>query len=174
MNDLQVDLSYSKNSGDFAVVERILLGSFKESVLVCESTEQEDKKGIDYWVCLNEGNNVAVDLKLRRRDFCGNNAHDIALEVWSVIDIDTGQGVIKGWTLDETKHTDYVLFLYSDTMRWHLFPFQLLRAAFENNVNDWCRQYKTATQNTGNKWASSCVFVPVVTVWRAMYNLSNG
>jgi len=154
-------LRMSDSSGDD--VCSILLQAFPGALGVHKSAVNNDLNGTDYWVEMSSGSHVSVDVKVRERDF---GQKDVALEVWSVV-----ENKVEGWTRDPNKRTDYILWYWKDTKRSCLIPFQMLCGAFQDNWREWCDKYKTAKQYTdkGTGYHSKCVFVPVQTVWCAIY-----
>lgn len=130
-----------------------------------------DKQGVDYVATLRKGAKVLIDHKHRepckqhwQRSAMGILIAEIALEIWSVVEAKR-----IGWTLDESKLTDYTLHTFApdDTDECWLLPFQLLRAAFHKNYQAWTARYKRAKQQSSrgsSNWTSECVFVPVTTV----------
>lgn len=169
------EFSNSNRSGDTeAIIMNVLDG--------CQSVErasiEQDKTGVDYWATLRGNARVAIDLKVREvgcsqywrksTDQPWISEPELALETWSVLPYGKSLGRV-GWTLDESKATDYTLHLFdpSDSTTVFLLPFQLLRTAFRRNVSDWKQTYKLAAQNSG-AWWSECVFVPADVVIQAI------
>lgn len=148
-------------------VRQVLLDNIPGALEVTKATEREDRSGTDYWIRHARGEPVSVDTKIR--DFDPIERHgrdDLALETWSVVDKKIG------WTLDESKRTDYVLWLFP-TRRWVLIPFLQLQAAFKKRQHDWCAVYRVAQQRTvaaNGNWRSECVFVPRKEIWAAIYS----
>jgi hypothetical protein len=84
-----------------------------------------------------------------------------------------------GWTLDESKKTDMVLYTFSpcDTTVAYLIPFHSLRMAAVRNVVNWRQKYKVDTQETNEGrrgWQSQAVFVPASIVIKAMEETYSG
>lgn len=154
-------------------VTTILLSAIPGATLVEKAQNMDDKRGIDYWVFRHDARPLAIDLKARSTDPTVDlpvPCDDLALERWSVIE----QQKI-GWTLDQSKETDYILWLFETTGRWVLLPFPMLCAVFAQHMIGWGQQYKSATQSSnGGRWHSQCIFVPRLVVWRAMYEMYGG
>ncbi len=132
--------------------------------------EMEDRRGIDFVATLRKGATINIDAKIRRPG-CSRfwrGTPDFALEDWSVMP-ENGNGGKVGWTLDESKLTDYIWFAYDpgDSRECYLVPFQLLRIAAIRHWGKWQRDYKNDTQSS-NGWHSHCVFVPVPVVLEAI------
>jgi len=153
----------------------------------CASVEQTtpelDRKGIDYIARLRGGAALAIDIKERSKGVSDHWSKsplfnqvepELTLEYWSVMPYEDQPGVV-GWTLDESKLTDYVLYTFDpvDTQEVFLLPFQLLRMAFRRNAVDWMTHFhpKTCTTNGGNGnggWTTQSVFVPAWCVIEAV------
>ena len=137
---------------------------------VTRSTGTEDRSGVDWWAMLRGGHKVGVDGKTRREG-CScfwNGEPELALELWSVVEKRK-----TGWTLDESKTTEYVFYYWppSDTRLVFLIPFQLLRKAFRENLTTWFRDHKSDVQKSrmGDlRWHSQAVFVPASVVMCAV------
>lgn len=147
-------------SNGFSVgLSDILVRKIPGAIKVVRASEADDRKGIDYRVLRADGKQFLVDAKIRNEDWSAKNLKydDLALETWSVIQ--NGIGIKVGWTRDTAKHTDYILWLWTDTGRFFLVPFPMLCGVFENHWREWATTYKTARQDSG-EWQSECVFVP--------------
>jgi len=137
-----------------------------------------DRTGIDYIATLRRGREIYIDAKARESG-CSrywHNGPELALETWSM---KPGNGHIGkvGWTLDEAKQTELVLFTFdpADHENCYLVSFQLLRMAFRSYLREWRIVYRVADQSTstpGDNWKSQCVFVPVWTVYEAINDVS--
>ena len=146
---------------------------------VLTTTIQEDKTGIDYFAVLRGGRKIAIDAK-RREKGCSKwwkNGPELALETYSVMPT-KGNAAKTGWTLDESKKTELVLFSYdiNDTNICFLESFQILRTAFRKYCKKWKGLYKVDRQRTiderGNVlWESECVFVPYLIVQTAIQGI---
>lgn len=115
---------------------------------------------------------MSVDCKVREKDFAKLKGwDDIALETWSVVEKEK-----IGWTRDTVKQTDFVLWLWKDSGRWLLIPFQMLCKVFIENWRQWTKQFRTERQYTPTHggYHSECVFVPRRIVWERIYRLYSG
>jgi hypothetical protein len=149
------------------------------TAVIAEDRPQEQKNGIDFRVTLRKGAEVLIDQKLRESGASRFWNHvwgpELALELWSVLPdscVGTPEGR-TGWTLDESKVTDLVLFMFApeDSREYFLVPFQPLRAAFRKHATEWRRHYRTAVQRSfqgGREWESQCVFAPARVVLAAV------
>ena len=141
------------------------------AVRVEKASEQEDKKGTDWWIILSNGDRLAVDCKVRESDWAQRGHDDLALETWSVIEAN-----VPGWTRSEKKRTDYILWLWKETGRWCLIPFPMLCKVFSLRWEEWSKTYKVAKQRTPGlrPYHSECVFVPRRIVWAEIYRQFSG
>lgn len=146
----------------------ILLGELPNAIDVLQSSESDDKNGTDWWVIRQYNKPLSVDLKARSKDF---GKDDLALETWSAVETKK-----VGWTRDDKKATDYILWFWNDTRRWCLVPFPMLCRIFSINWERWQNIYKSALQKTDceNSYHSECVFVPRKVVWLAIINHYSG
>jgi len=152
----------------------ILISNIPAAVAAYPAHESNDRNGTDWWVELRTGKHLAIDCKVRSTDWTVRNdpQDDLALETWSVM-----EKQIVGWTRDQNKRTDYVLFFWGDTGRWCLLSFPMLCRVFETKWREWEWQYKTAQQytpNAGGGYHSQCVFVPRREVWSEIYRQFGG
>ncbi len=158
---------------DPATIKKLIAGC----VNVEEAPWELNRRGIDFVATLRRGATLNIDMKTRRpgcsrfwRRFFDKVEPELSLELWSVIpDPIQGSMGIVGWTLDESKLTDYTLHTFdaSDTNEVFLLPFQLLRIAFRKNAADWKDRYGAQRQSSG-AWESECVFVPATQVVSAI------
>lgn len=133
-----------------------------------------DKKGVDFIATLRHGAEINIDIKARLKG-CSRywrNGIDLALEIWSVRPQNGRRGKI-GWTLDESKITDYTLHVFdrTDTDQAFLLPFQLLRMAFCRRFHEWKTSFGKPNDRdvqSSGAWTSECVFVPVSDVLTAI------
>lgn len=158
-----------------ASVAAILLREIPGAVAVTRASANDDRSGTDYWVGRRNGAALSVDTKVREHDWAATHADedDLALETFSVIE----RNVI-GWSRNPIKRTDYILWLWKDTGRWCLVPFPMLAAVTEQHWAEWRQIYRSARQRTvrtgTTEYHSECVFVPRLTVWRAIYRRFGG
>jgi hypothetical protein len=174
-HDFESKLAWSKGQAratDAETIKALIPGC----VTVEAATEELDRKGIDYVATLRRGATVNIDIKAREigvsrywkatgAPLFGNataKEPELTLEQWSVMPEKYRPGK-AGWTLDESKLTDYVLYLFdpADTTEVFLLPFQLLRAAFRRNVEAWRMNFRVGVcTSNGGAWSTESVFVP--------------
>ncbi len=155
-----------------ARITEILMREIPGATSVMRATVEQDKKGTDFWVWRKCRRPLSVDVKVRKIDYTKfqppDYADDLALETFNVI-----EQSVPGWTRDENKQTDYILWFWKDTGRWALVPFVLLCIVFRRKWEEWKLQYAPYVQRTpwnGADFHSECVFVPRKVVWREIYN----
>jgi hypothetical protein len=134
-------------------IETILKDRIPGCYEIQKATEDSDRAGTDYWALRRNLPPLSVDVKVRGTDWAERGEDDLALETWSVI------GKKPGWTRDENKRTDYVLWYWADTSRFVLVSFPALCRVFRKYWQEWRATYKVALQDSG-AWQSECVFVP--------------
>jgi len=164
--DFQERLLWSKGflgEGIAAILKNRLPNCHK----VVKADETEDRQGTDYWALRDGLPKLAIDVKVRSRDYAPEGQDDLALETWSVIDEKIG------WTRDAEKRTDYVLWYWQDTGRFCLISFHALCWAFTRHWQAWKRKYKVAIQESSS-WQSECVFVPRAVVLGSLARWQTG
>ena len=155
-------------------IHAILLENIPGAISVEKACEDDDRKGTDYWVRHKRMEPLSIDVKVRGTDWAAKpppyNADDLALETWSVV-----ERQVPGWTRDDRKQTDYIMWFWSDTGRWCIVPFTLLCGAFSAEWESWRERYKTRQQYTPERgYHSECVFVPRREVWASIYRIYGG
>ena len=149
-------------------VPSLLMDQIPGALGVRKADTADDKQGTDYFVDHSRGVPVSIDIKARDIDPIDTyKSDDLALETWSVMRSK------RVWTWDNSKRTDYILWLFAPTKRYCLVPFHPLQSAFIKNARAWCKEYKRVAQ-PNHGYRSECVFVPRNVVWRAIYEVSNG
>lgn len=178
--DFTERLLFSKGARKDSDIETIV-SLLDGCVDVKEHHSNGDDKGVDYIATLRRGTQVLIDAKTREAG-CSrfwSNGPELAIESWSVKPggkFETHRSNAKaGWTVDESKLTDMILYTFSpkDCDTAFLLPFQPLRMAARRNLKDWMGRYKVDTQTSGN-WQSEAVFVPADVVILAMESTYSG
>lgn len=150
---------------------RILRSRIPGCIEVERAALSDDRQGTDYWAHRDHGlRPLSIDLKARSEDPMETRGlDDVALETWSVIEHRK-----PGWTRDETKQTDYILWLWQPTKRFLLVPFPALCKCFQHYWRTWCNEYGPPyTQDSGG-WHSECVFVPRSVLLEKLTDWMNG
>ncbi len=169
-------LAWSKGlagKSDAATIKNLLSGC----VLVESTCKELDMLGIDFIAKLRGGAILNVDVKRRAKGVSrhwkpsptGEIEPELTLEYWSVCPKD-GQGGKVGWTLDESKLTDYILYVFdpADTQEAFLLPFQLLRIAFRKNLKQWGESFRVGKCSTESRYETESYFVPAWCVLEAI------
>ena len=161
---------------------KILRNVFPDCIDVRKTDEQTDKKGVDYIVKLKGGAEIGIDIKARDKGvakYWKNGEEDLLIETWSVYPEEKNEGVL-GWTLSDKKATNYVLYMFDETEsnKYYLLPFQLLRKASLNNIDKWKNEYKVkyaCTKNpVGDNWRTQFICVPASVVLEAINQAMSG
>lgn len=142
----------------------VLVSRIPGCVSVAHAELSDDKNGTDYWANRSDGlPPLSIDLKARRKDWHATHPveDDLALETWSSIN-----GKV-GWTRDQSKRTDYVLFYWADTRRYCLIAFHPLCRMFQRHWEEWRETFRVE-QQPNNGYVSECVFVPREVVFDAI------
>jgi len=173
--DFSEMLSFSKGAcqlSDLEIIKSILPGC----VDVRPASIKMDKAGVDYIATLRRGTEIFIDAK-RRAAGCSrywiNNGPELAIETWSIMPGGKynmpADKAKAGWTIDEAKMTDLVLYSWdqSDCDYAFLLPFQPLRIATRRELKTWEQNYKIDIQDSGS-WESRAVFVPALIVLEAI------
>jgi hypothetical protein len=171
--DFNERLGFSKGrrqDNDLATIKTMIAGCDDVQIAPVDL----DRQGVDYIATLRGKAQVLIDAKARDAG-CSQHWHgepELALEDWSVLPENGNAGKV-GWTLDERKMSDLILFTFApqDTPICYLISFQLLRIAFRQNCISWRGQYKKDIQDSGT-WRSRCVFVPISVVFAAIQSAS--
>lgn len=138
-------------------VDEFLGKRFPDALSIRRAGDVNDKMGADFAIEFPHGQFRFVDVKMRRIDFKARRMDDIALEVWSNVERRK-----PGWALDDSKLTDYYLFVWNDTGRIVMFDARALRAVTRVHLSRWQASSKSAKQRTPTKsgsYSSSVVFV---------------
>lgn len=135
---------------------------FSDLLQLFKAHELNDRRGIDYYLEFPNGKIETVDVKIRYKDY-GENSN--------VIELTSGNKA--GWTLDNSKLTDWIFYKWLDTGRSELFHARQLREATNRNIEQWKKVYPTTTQishHNGKCWSSNSMFVASRDIWKAIYS----
>lgn len=182
MHDFKVSHQWSKS----AKMQRNDIDSIMQMLSGCatvrEAPEDMDRLGVDYIATLRKGAEVYIDAKARREGasrYRGwlNEDPFLAIEIWSVMPggkYNTQRSKV-GWTLDEQKITDLILYTFhpTDSEICYLLPFQHLRIATRRFLKNWIARYGGRIQDNRN-FESQAVFVPASEVILAIETTYSG
>ena len=174
--DFKERLAFSRGIRESADIDT-LANMIPNASRITKTDEDTDKSGADYRVELRGGGIVLIDAKARSAGAgrFWKNGPEVALETWSVKPGPTIPAGKVGWTLNNAKNTDLILFTFapSDCHWAWLVSFHLLHIAFTKNLDAWTQGYRTVTQSSGG-WQSECVFVPIPVVDKAISQTQRG
>jgi len=163
---------WSEGTQVYGGIHKLLLEHIPGAERIEKARKEDDKKGTDYWVYRKKVERpLSVDVKSRRDDpILAFGEDDLALEIWSVVEAKK-----IGWTLDESKETDFILWFFRPTKRFVLVPFLQLLAVTTEHMPAWEKKYKVSEQSSdGKRWRSMCVFVPRKVVLDAIADRFHG
>lgn len=182
--DFEERLAWSK--GQAGETDAMTIKSLIPGCIMVEASPKElDMRGIDFIATLRRGATLNIDIKRREPGVSRYWSScplfgsplpepELTLEYYSVMPFNGRPGKV-GWTLDESKLTDYVLYIFdpSDTAEVFLLPFQLLRSAFIKNAEPWRIHNRVGVcqTNGGPKnggWSTESIFVPAWCVIEAI------
>jgi len=130
-NDFDIDLKYSLEARENELFDTFyyrVFSNLRDIELVMDKERQ--RKGIDKILYFNNGKQVSIDEKKRRKDY-----GDILLELWSV-----WEEKKKGWLL--TAQCDYIVYAVMPSKKVYLLPTLLLGKAWEKNKGTWVEKAK--------------------------------
>src|SRR3990172_4723329 len=154
---------------DTETIKKMIVGCIK----IVKTNTDDDLTGIDYYAYLRGGREIAIDAKRRDKGaskYWKNGHPELALEIWSAIPTEYNKGK-TGWTLDESKQTELVLFTFEDIKICYLISFQLLRIAFIKYYPIWKNKYFLPKPQNSGKWKSQCIFIPITEIFNAIQDI---
>jgi hypothetical protein len=156
--DFARQLAISDSPAVAALVEPFLRKRFPGALAFRRAHETNDRAGADVIVEFPHCQFRFVDLKVRTCDYRARGKADVALEVWSNRERGT-----PGWALDESKVTDWLLFVWVDTGRMLMLDARAVRAVTKSNLRRWQAVNQCADQQTvgrAGNYSSNVIFVP--------------
>jgi len=152
-----------------------ILDSIPGASRIVRATKEEDKNGTDYWIH-REHRLPSVSVDVKHRTVCpiekwGSN--DACIETCSVYK--NGKREKIGWTLDETKRTDLVVYTWpaSNGRRYWIAPFPLLCKAAQQNWKEWRREYGEYPANN-HGYQTFSIYPLISVIEEAMNSLRSG
>jgi len=156
--DFAEQLAYSKKQRTCTRLDAILKARIPGYTGLHMAETSDDKAGTDYWAKRLDIPALSIELKARSTDYLPRGYDDLALETWSVLPRADHPGKV-GWTRDSSKWTDYVVWYWEPTGRFHIVPFPPLCHIFSQHWWQWRKEYWTEQQSSGG-WESECTYVP--------------
>lgn len=146
-----------------------LKGYFPELLQIHHAHLENDKRGIDFFLEFPHGKIETLDVKIRKADYAlRGDVDNVCIELTSNM-----EAARIGWTFDDSKLTDWVLFYWEESERHSLHHFRQLRAVAAVNETDWRKRKKTARQKTqstqGGSYTSESLFISDRDLWAATY-----
>ena len=99
----------------------------------------------------------SLDIKVRSKDYLHCDTRTAFIEL--IANTTTGK---VGWSLDKSKRTDWILFLYLDTKRFVLYNARQLRAAvikYLPELKQRGKESETTTKSYNGTYKSTCIIV---------------
>lgn len=165
-----------------ADVEELLLRMIPGSVTVKRATNKEDREGTDLWILRRKLPAVSVDLKVRTFDpierFGSDDACIETTSVYSGKHSPPWEDRFRekvGWTLNETKRTDLVLYTWptKNGLRFWAMYFPWLCVAAKKHWRHWVEKYKERpAKNKG--YLTLNVYPPRKEIAQAVGNVMRG
>lgn len=143
--------------------EDVLRNAIPYCMSVYKTNADTDRKGVDYIVTLTDGSQITVDAKTRQKGakrWWKQEEPELALEKYSVVELKK-----VGWLFKNSAvHPDYILYTFdkSDSDKFYLVPYVLLRKAAYKRWKHWENQYGVKKQLNSNHggYTSDAIFVP--------------
>lgn len=162
MNSFQQCFDYSIGQREL-FDESVLKNAIPRCVSVRKTDVKTDKQGVDYIVTLKDGSRFTVDAKTRQKGakrWWKQEEPELALEKYSVVELKK-----VGWLFkDSTVHPDYILYTFdkTDSDKFYLVPYMLLRKAAFRQWKHWEKQYgvKKQPNESYGGYTSDAIFVP--------------
>lgn len=152
--------------------ESLLKGHFPDYDIVVKTEEDDDRRGVDYFLIREDGSMITIDAKTRTagaKKYWRFGEPELCLERYSVVENKT-----VGWLLkDSPVHPDYILYTFDrqDTEFFYVVPYQQLRKVVYRHGKQWKDKYGIKEQpNTGfgHNYHSDAMFVPASVVLQAV------
>ena len=140
-----------------ARVEKFVRQRFPDVLTIRRAAPANDRAGADINLEFGHGQFRFIDIKVRKVDYRQFGRPDVALEV-----VSNKERGSPGWALDDSKLTDYILFLWQDTGRMLMHDARALRAVTRKHLPRWMKENQHAEQQTAVRdghYTSSVVYV---------------
>lgn len=174
------EIEYNHKPRDLEILKQYFPNS-----RIIPGTKEQDRRGIDWVVMTQDNREIYIDTKTRTHrgselSCLGKPYPEIILELWSIMpggkyNTPIGRSRI-GWSKDETKLTNYVLYTFHPDIctKHYLFRFKTLkhivaiREALWRTKND--KKFKSNITiriiSSEKSWESECAYVPVNLIFK--------
>lgn len=125
------DLAFSQDPEVTARTQAACRWFFGDELVSCElSSKSIDMRGGDFTLTFEDGRIEYLDLKVRRKDYATeSDPRNCILEILS--NVQTGR---PGWTVDNSKLTDWIFYLYMDTLKLYFYNARQLRRTVKRHL----------------------------------------
>lgn len=150
MNNFKADLEYSTDIRKNEDFNKFYYATFQVKLIELveyQKSKEEQFKGIDKKLHLQNGKVITVEEKCRRKDY-----GDILLEL-----ISNDRTNRKGWIY--TCQSEYLTYFVEPSRKVYLFPVEILKLAWEHNKEDWEKKYRKVSADN-KTYKSVCICIP--------------
>jgi len=170
--NFHTDLAMSDHSDIERAIKAKSHTYFPEVLNVTKAHKENDKLGADYFLEFPNCKMETLDIKVRKEDY-SLRGDDRTACIELVANTTTNK---KGWVLDTTKQTDWIMFYYIETGRSVMYNARLLRAAVIRYLPDLRKHGKHTVQKTqsgSGHYLSESLIVSHRELGAAIYRNSN-
>lgn len=122
-------------------------------------------KGIDRIITFINGGAYNFEEKVRRKDF-----DDFLCEIYSQWYGRNDHRNKIGWTLDNNKTSDFLVYAIAPLRKAYILPFPTLRVVAKTNCRLWCRNREGWLKTAKNgRYETQCCAVPWKILFRDMH-----
>lgn len=167
IHDFQTKKEFSEGLINTSVLNELVANVAAASGYVAASREC-DKHGTDFWIKRKHGlPPLSVDMK--NRDYCPISrfgTDDVCIETTSVYvgpskpPYEDEYRETVGWTLNEKKRTDYVIYTWpagEGKRRYWIVPFPFLCTVAQRNWKQWSREFRELPV-ANNGYVTLCIY----------------
>ncbi len=151
-SEFQKDKAWSQSRLSTDELFEILKPRFPHCVGLKQASDSEDKQGCDFWLLRQRGSPIAIDVKFRSKDCRQFGSDDLCFELDS--------GKVIGWSLDQRKTTDFIVWVWIDSGRAYVAPFAQALCIAAVNADRWRGVYGSRMVSN-RSYETEVVFVPI-------------
>lgn len=170
--DFYADLAISDHSDIEKAIKEKSQTYFPEVLNITKAHKENDLLGADYFLEFLNCKMETLDIKVRKEDW-SLRGDDRTACIELIANTTTNK---KGWTIDATKQTDWIMFYYIETGRSVMYNARLLRAAVIRYLPDLRKHGKPTVQKTqsgSGHYLSESLIVSHRELAAAIYRNSN-